>query len=113
VHAGIVGFIARIRRAGIAVIAVWRRSCLTTVDQVADFGSVAMRAVVADGIVGQVATGIVRFVARIDCAGHPIVAIGRCARLARTGDTGLVAIAILLIVAIAVRTASTGWDTGV
>lgn len=76
-NAGVRILIAFVRGAGHAVVARHRRPCLAPQGRMARFGPIAVEAVVANGGIGRVDTGISRFVARIHGTRHAIVAI-RC-----------------------------------
>ena len=84
---------------------------LATVDRIASLSTVADVAVVAGSVIGRVDTGIIGLVAGISGTDNPVIAVGRCARLAGAGSgiTGLRTVAEEFIDAVRVNRAL-GYD---
>jgi hypothetical protein len=80
---------------------------LAIVDRIAGFDAVADIAVVAGCVIGRVDTGIIGLVAGIRGTNNPVIAVGRCARLAGAGRgiTSLRTVAEKSIIAVRVNRA--------
>ena len=96
----VVYFVATVVRAADAVVTVDRRTRLAVVGRVAGFNAVAIRAIVAQGIVRHVVARVGRFVTGVNRAADAVIAVRRCAGLAIVGGVaGFDAVTVSPVVA--------------
>jgi len=86
VYTDIRSLITGIISAVYSVTAINRHAGLTAARGIANFSPVAVQAITAGCIVGDVVTAVRGLIAGISGAGYPVIAVNRCAGLAVSGS---------------------------